>query len=154
MDPNGYRQWARPSLCVFILKKLNTVGLACEATLSLAHPNPSPLVYEHEDPGAIAGSVRLEESLSACEGLVIECRWCCSTHPGIGHTIVLGVWWNGTDIIVCILMLSRLCCVSGNVCGLPVVSQIFTKNGCPWGTGWCCFVCVLAPPFWPSFRSL
>ena len=38
----------------------------------------------------------------------------------VGRTIVLGVWWSGTDIIVCILILLRLCCVSGNVCGLPV----------------------------------
>ena len=48
-------------------------------TLTLAHPNPSPSVNEL---GAIAGSVRLEGSLSACEGLVIVWRWCCSTHPG------------------------------------------------------------------------
>ena len=38
----------------------------------------------------------------------------------VGRAIVLWVWWSGTDVIVCILMLSRLCCVSGNVCGLPV----------------------------------
>jgi hypothetical protein len=30
LDPNGYRQWAIPSLRVFILKDLNTEGLACE----------------------------------------------------------------------------------------------------------------------------
>ena len=40
---------------------------------------------------------------------------------GVGHAIVLEVWCSGT---VCILMLSRLCCVSGNVCGL---SEIFTE---------------------------
>ena len=39
---------------------------------------------------------------------------------GVGGAIVLGVWCSGTDVIVCILMLSRLCCVSGNVCGLSV----------------------------------
>ena len=37
----------------------------------------------------------------------------------VACAIVLGVWWNGTNDIVCI-MLSRLCCVSGNVCGLLV----------------------------------
>ena len=37
------------------------------------HPNPSPLRYELEDPCAIEGSVRVEVSLSACEGLVILC---------------------------------------------------------------------------------
>ena len=34
--------------------------------LTLAHPNPNPSVNELEDPDAIAGSVRLEGSLSAC----------------------------------------------------------------------------------------
>ena len=43
----------------------------------------------------------------------------------VGCAIVLGV---GT---VCILMLLRLCCDSGNVCGLLVVSQIFIENGRP-----------------------
>ena len=35
MDPNGHRQWARPSPRVFILKELNAAeceGLACETT--------------------------------------------------------------------------------------------------------------------------
>ena len=35
------------------------------------------------------------------------------------------VWWNGH---VCILLLSKLCCIS---CGLPVVSQKFVKMGIP-----------------------
>ena len=77
------------------------------STLTLAHPNPSPLVNELEDPGAITGSVWLKESLSACEGLVIVWRWCCSTHPGI----------------VCVLMLLRLCCLSGNVLVVSVKFQ-------------------------------
>ena len=50
---------------------------------------------------------------------------------GVGRAIVLGVWCSGTDVIVCILMLLRLCCVSGNVCGFLVVSQIFIENGRP-----------------------
>ena len=36
---NGHRQWARPSLRVFILKELNAAeceGLACETTFSHA----------------------------------------------------------------------------------------------------------------------
>ena len=41
-------------------------------------------------------------------------------------------------------MLLRLCCVSGNVCALPVVSQIFIECRHPCGTGWWCFGCVLA----------
>ena len=63
----------------------------------------SPSVNEVDD------NVRLEESLSACE---------LSLHPGCW-----GVWWNGTEVIVCILILSWLCCVIGNVCGLPVGFQ-------------------------------
>ena len=36
LDPNGYRQWARPSLRVFILKELNAAeceGLASETRI-------------------------------------------------------------------------------------------------------------------------
>ena len=64
----------------------------------------------------------MEDSLSVCEGLVIVWRLCCSTSQEVGCVIVLqlGVWWKGTDVIVCVLTLLRLCCVSGNVCGLPV----------------------------------
>ena len=58
-------------------------------TLTLAHPNLSPSVNEHEDPGAIVGSVWLEDSLPACEGLAIVL---CSTHPGIGSCHCVGVW--------------------------------------------------------------
>ena len=52
MDPNGHRQWARPSPRVFILKELNAAeceGLACETRWS--HPSPilqgkcSPLLH-------------------------------------------------------------------------------------------------------------
>ena len=45
--------------------------------------------------------------------------------------------WNVIDI-VCLLVLSRLCCTIGIVCGLPVVGQNFLENGPPWGTRWCC----------------
>ena len=31
--------------------------------------------------------------------------------------VVVGVWWN---VIVCLLVLSRLCCTIGIVSGLPV----------------------------------
>ena len=43
----------------------------------------------------------------------------------MGCTIVL---WEDLDVIVCVLM---LCCVSDNVCGLPIVSKIFIENGHP-----------------------
>ena len=38
----------------------------------------------------------------------------------LGCVVVVGVWWNVIDVIVCLLVLSRLCCTSGIVCGLPV----------------------------------
>ena len=71
--------------------------------------------------------------------------WICSTHVGSGLCGCGGVWWNVIDVIVCLLMLTRLCCTSGVVCGLPVVSQKFLENGGPLSTGWCCCGCVLAP---------
>ena len=47
-----------------------------------ACPNPCPSVNEVEDLGTIVSNVRLKESLSVCDGLVIVRRLCCSTHPG------------------------------------------------------------------------
>ena len=35
----------------------------------------------------------------------------------VGCVVVVGVWWNAIDVIVCLLVLSRLCCI---VCELPV----------------------------------
>ena len=51
----------------------------------------------------------------------------------VGCAIVLGVRRSGTDVIVRVLMLSRMYCVIGNVCGLlmgliPVVSKIIIEN--------------------------
>ena len=34
--------------------------------------------------------------------------------------VVVGVWWNVIDVLVCLLVLTRLCCIIGIVCGLPV----------------------------------
>ena len=66
--------------------------------------------------------------------------------------VVEEVWWNVIDVIVNLLVLTRLCCTIGIVCGrLPVVGQNFLENG---RMVWCCCGCVLAPPFWPSFRSI
>ena len=30
------------------------------------------------------------------------------------------LWWNVIDVLVCLLVLTRLCCIIGIVCGLPV----------------------------------
>ena len=98
----------------------------CHAPNPIAYPNPGLSVNEVEDPGAIVGNVRLEKNPSRgwqlCEGGVAP------PTQEVSCVIVIGVWWNGTDVIVCILMLSRLCYVSGNVCGLLVVSQTFIEN--------------------------
>ena len=40
----------------------------------------------------------------------------------VGCVIVLEVGWNVIDDLVFVLVLSGLCCISGIVCGLPVVS--------------------------------
>ena len=48
---------------------------------------------------------------------MIVCGWCDFT---LVCGIVQGVWWEGTDNLVCVLVLSRLCCFIGVVGGLPV----------------------------------
>ena len=81
-------------------------------TLTLA---PSLSVNDFENQGAIEGSVHLERNLSACEGLVIVCRWCFSTHAGSGSChIVLKAHF---DVLVAMFV--------------PAVSQIFIENRCP-----------------------
>ena len=55
MDPNGYRQWARPSLHVFILKELNAAeceGLACK-TKVVKPPPPFSRTLHGEGGGAL-----------------------------------------------------------------------------------------------------
>ena len=97
-------------------------------TIYLCHAPPA-LTLELDNPGAIMDSVWQE---SACDGLVIVCRWCCSTHQGSG--IVLGVWW---DVIVCVLIVLVAMFVDFRC------QSNFIKNECPWEAGWCSF----GPPF-------
>ena len=54
------------------------------------------LMIQLEEPGAIAGRVRLKFSLSASEGLVIVWKWCCSTNTGSGscHCVWDVVEWH------------------------------------------------------------
>ena len=61
----------------------------------------------------------LVQSLSACEGWVIVWNDIAPPTQEVGCAVVLGVWWNGTDVIVCLL---RLCYVSGNDCD-PLVDS-------------------------------
>ena len=61
--------------------------------------------------GGMEGRVWLEEGLSVCERLLIAMQ-------EVGCVIVMGVWWNVIDVIVCLLVLSWLCCTSGIVCEL------------------------------------
>ena len=104
-------------------------------------PLPRPLQQRPSSPGWRRG----------CQWLLIVWRWTCSTHVGSGlcgwcggmsSTSLCAFWcWPGCVGIVW---------TSG---GLLVVGQNFLQNGPPWETGWCCCGCVLAPLFWPSFRS-
>ena len=86
--------------------------------LAIAHPNPSPSVNELEEQLQAVCCWR-----GAC--VLVKGWWLCvggvapSTQE-VSRAIVLGMWWNGTDVILCVLMLSRLCCVSGHTCGLTV----------------------------------
>ena len=76
-----------------------------------------------------------------------------------GHSLAAGEAVSVWNVVDCVLLHPRrkwvvwlwwgcggmgLCCTIG--IGLPVVSQNFSENGPPWGTGWCCCGCVLAPP--------
>jgi len=71
----------------------------------------------------MASTVWLVERLSLCESLFMVWRWIYSTHAGNG---LCGCGkCNVTDITACLLVLSRLCCNSGIVCGRPVVGQTF-----------------------------
>ena len=83
--------------------------------------NPNPLVNEVDHLGAIAGNVQLKKSLS-------KNRWCGDdvAPPTKQMSCVIALEY-GTDIIVCVLMLSRLSCDSGHVCGLSVGSQRSVK---------------------------
>ena len=56
----------------------------------------------------------------------------------VGRAIVLGVWWNGTDVIVCVLILLRLCHVSGNACGWSFKFSFRTgeQDGVVLGVSW------------------
>ena len=57
--------------------------------------------------------------------------WAAPSMREVGWVIVLGVWWNGIDGLVLVLVSSRLCCISDIVCGLLVVSQNFVENARP-----------------------
>ena len=69
------------------------------------------------------GTVSLEERLSVlCGGGLAP------PTQEVGSVVVVGVWWN---VIVCLLVLTRLCHTISTVCGLPVVSQNFLENEPP-----------------------
>ena len=71
----------------------------------------------------MAVTVWLEEMLSVCERLLSVWRWTYSTHAGSECVVVVGVWWNVIDVIVCLLVLTRPCCTIDTVCGLLVGFQ-------------------------------
>ena len=68
--------------------------------------------------------------------------WLVPHTQEVGCVVVMGIWRNVIDAIVCLLVLTRLCWTIGIVCGLPVVfGQSFLESELPWGTGWHCCVC-------------
>ena len=64
----------------------------------------------------MADTVWLEERLSK----VVDCVVAPPSQE-VGCVVVVGVWWNVINVIVCLLVLTRLCCTIGIVCGLLVV---------------------------------
>ena len=65
-DPNGYRQWARPSLCVFILKALNAVeceGLVCRTNCGFAQQKPKNALSTHSLTGSMVDMKRSWQKL-------------------------------------------------------------------------------------------
>ena len=49
----------------------------------------------------MAGTVWLEERLSVCERLLNVWRWTCTQE--VGCVVVVGVWWNVTDILLVLI---------------------------------------------------
>ena len=76
--------------------------------------------------------------------------WFAPPTQEVGCVVVLG----SDGISLCVFWCCPACAVLVALFVDIRVSQIFLENGCPWGTGWCCCGCVLAPPFWPSFQSI
>ena len=59
--------------------------------------------------------------------LLMVYRWNCSTHAGSG--LCGRGRWKVTDVVVFLMVSSRLCCNNGIVCGLPVGFQWSVKPG-------------------------
>ena len=116
-------------------------GSGCTLSLSVPWPLPCPLHWpgrglsvRFSHPGGMASTV-----WRVYEKLLIMWRWTCA---GSG---LCGCGWDDViDVIVCLLL--ALWTSGGQ-------SKFLGEWG-PWGTGWCCCGCVLAPPFRPSFRLI
>ena len=94
--------------------------LSCPLSAWQEPPKTVQSVNELKDPGGVAGTFWPEQGLSVRERWLTVWRWCCSTHAEVCCVIVMGVWWNVVEVMVCPSVLSRLCCNSGIVRGLPV----------------------------------
>ena len=115
-------------------------------------------VNEADYTSVIVRSVEPEERQRRCEVDVVVRRWCCSTHTGNEVSSCVGgvveqSWWNCVHFgfVKAVWFLWDCLWASG---GLPVASQHLIEKGGPFGTGWCCCECGLAPPFRLSFQSL
>ena len=136
-------------------------GGAPHSAWPLAFDTPLPLAWQR--PSSSVQSVNEVEDL----GGMVDGR-----HIRRGCQCVKGCWLCGggflprTQEVGCVVVvgcgrmsLMSLCafwCCSGCavLVALLTFSGRFMENGCPWETGLCFCGCVLAPPFWSSFRSI
>ena len=81
MDPNGHRQWARPSPRVFILKELNAAeceGLACETSSYRSAPgskggeSETELVVSSTTQGSAKNAMKIDIAIANWLTLTIK----------------------------------------------------------------------------------
>ena len=90
---------------------------------SVTYATPPPLmakVMPHAHPNSCHINRAQRRGCQCVKG----CRLCgggfAPPMQEVGFVVVVVVWWNVTDVIVWLLVLSRMCCTSGIVCGLPM----------------------------------
>ena len=125
------------------------VGVSCYCwtlifitPLILAHPNPSLLRLRMQV--QLKAIVWQEESLSACEWLVIVwrwCNWCCSSHSGCELCHYVGVCGGMALTSLCVFWGCAVLVAMFMDFWLAFRGKLFVENGCPWGTGWWCSRC-------------
>ena len=163
VQPVGlHRGWTYLSMCSACV-----IGLAfwssAWALLMLWECTPLPYVAfdlcyapSISRPVQTVNEIEMERQAHSGRDQFVRGLWLCGSGvaPPTQEVGCVTVMWNVEEVMVCPSVLSRLCCNSGIVCGLPVVCQNFLENGHPWATEWCCCGCVLAHSSWPNFLSI